>query len=357
MPDLLILLTLALLAFVSMPGQPGRNKWLTRLLTLLVLSPVLRYVDAVFGFAVRLRLSTWAGLLLQQVGMPVQVDGNVLRLYGQEMAVDPACMGLRMTGVTVLLAVFWLLAYERRRVRSLPLGWVLVYGGVALGLTVTANLFRIVLLVLFGLMPNHPLHEAVGLVCVLVYAWAPLWALSRWLVGRYGRTETAAIAGSASDRALVLRSGVGMLSVAALCLTLVRPTKQRYPTDQRAGYVRQATRLGFVQYSRPGELVYLKPLPDWYSAEHSPTVCWKGQGYTLRRVREVTMNGQRVYAGELKKGPHTLHTVWWFTNGQHRSIGQFDVRMRMLRGEPGYALVNITVADASELPAVIERWQ
>ncbi|RYF71202.1 MAG: exosortase N, partial [Cytophagaceae bacterium] len=343
MPDLLILLTLALIAFAFTPGQPARSKWVIRLLTLLVLSPMLRYVDAVFGFAVRLRLSNWAGFLLQQVGMPVQVDGNMLLLHGQEMAVDPACMGLRMTGITLLLAVFWLLAYERRQVRSLPLGWVLAYGGGALGLTLVANLLRIVLLVLFGLMPDNPLHEAVGLVCVLTYAWLPLWALARWLVGRYGVSATVATTG-VSDQTLVLRSCVGTLGVAIICLAVSRPTTQLYPTDQRAGYVRQATHFGFVQYSRPGELIYVKPLPDWYSAEHSPTVCWKGQGYTLSRVREVIMNGKRVYTGELKKGQHTLHTAWWFTNGLFQSIGQLDVRLRMVRGEPGFALMNITVA-------------
>ncbi|MBO0952340.1 exosortase N [Fibrella sp. HMF5405] len=352
MPDLLILLTMALIGFASMPGQPGRHRWLTRLVALLALSPLLRYVDGVFGFAVRLRLSAWAGLLLRQVGIPVQVDGNILLLYGQEMAVDPACMGLRMTGITLLLALFWLLAYERRWVRSLPLGWVLAHGGVALGLTMVANLLRIILLVLFRLLPDNPLHEAVGLMCILAYAWLPIWVLARWLVGRYGTVTF-----NESGQTLVLRSCVGTLGIAALCLAASRPTTQLYSTDQRAGYVRQTIQLGFVQYSRPGELIYVKPLPDWYSAEHSPTVCWKGQGYTLCHLREVTMNGRRVYTGQLKKGRHTLNTAWWFTNGLHQSIGQLDVRLRMLRGEPGFALLNVTVATPGELAVAVKRWQ
>lgn len=356
MPDLIILLTLALFAFAAWPGQPNRGLWLLRLLTLLVLSPLLRYVDAVFGFAMRLRLSQWAGGLLQGVGIPVQTDGNILVLHGQEMAVDPACMGLRMTGLTLLLAVFWLLAYERRQVRTLPAGWVLTYAGIALSLTVLSNLIRIVLLVLFNLNPDHPLHEIAGLACVLVYAWLPLWLLARWLVGRYGvvnRQETVL----RRNRLNGLRRSVlalGLLGI--LGFAVVRPTSQRYSDGQRPGYVRQAAQFGFVQYSRPGQLIYVKPLPDWYSAEHNPAICWKGQGYTLRHVREVIMAGRRVYTGELKKGRQTLQTAWWFTNGPHQSIGQVDVRTRMLRGEPGFALINVTVANAAALPAVVNAW-
>lgn len=355
MPDLLTLLTFSLLLFAGWPGQPNRAAWLVRLLSLLTLSPWLRYVDAVFGFAVRLRLSQWAGLLLQAMGTPVQVDGNLLVLRGQEMTVDPACMGLRMTGLTLLLAVFWLLAYERRQRRSLSLGWVLTYGSVALGLTVLANLVRIVLLVLFGLVPSHPLHEVVGLVCVLVYAWLPLWLLARWLISQYATAEQPAALSTGWQ--LARRSGWSIGLLGLLGFAFMRPASQVYATTERPGYVQHSTLFGFVQYSRSGELVYVKPLPDWYSAEHSPAICWKGQGYTLGRVHEVVLAGQPVYAGELTKGRQTLHTAWWFTNGQHRSIGQVDVRTRMLRGEPGFALINVTVAEASALPAAVRAWR
>jgi exosortase N len=356
MPDLLTIITLALLAFAAWPGQPNRGGWLLRLLALLVLSPLLRYVDAVFGFAVRLRLSEWAGELLRTVGMPVQTDGNLLVLHGQEMAVDPACMGLRMTGMTLLLAVFWLLAYERRQVRSVPAAWVLAYAGTALGLTVLSNLIRIVLLVLFGLNPDHPLHEIAGLACVLVYAWLPLWLLARWLVGRYGVSNRLEAVPVRNGLKGIWRSGLTIGLLGVLGFAFVRPASQLYPAVGRAGYVRQTIRFGFVQYSRPGELIYVKPLPDWYSAEHSPAICWKGQGYTLRHVREVVMAGRRVYTGELKKGSQTLQTAWWFTNGPHQSVGQVDVRTRMLRGEPGFALINVTVARASALPAALQAW-
>ncbi|WP_375448137.1 exosortase N [uncultured Fibrella sp.] len=354
---LLILLTLLLITFAGWPGQPNQGAWLARLLLGLTLSPVLRYVDVVFGFAVRLRLSQWAGFLLRSAGVPVAIDGNILVLYGQEMAVDPACMGLRMTSLTLLLAVFWLLAYERRQVRSLPLGWVLAYGSVAFGLTVLSNLIRIVLLVLFGLGPDHPLHELVGLACMVIYAWLPLWALARWVIGRYGVQWQPTVASGGFHRALLWRSGFVIASLTLFSFAFVRPVRQLYFVGKRAGYERTKTLFGFVQYSRPGELIYVKPLPDWYSAEHSPVFCWKGQGYTLRRIREVVVAGQPMYVGELRKGQQRLQTAWWFSNGLHRSIGQVDIRTRMLCGEPGFALINVTVAEVSALPAAVKAWR
>ncbi|XWW46520.1 exosortase N [Fibrella sp. USSR17] len=353
MPDLLIVLTVALTAFVLWPGQPNRVTWLLRLGTLMALSPLLRYVESVFGFAVRLRLSDWAGQLLRTVGMPVQSEGNLLILRGQEMAVDPACMGLRMTGLTLLLAIFWLLAYERRQVRSLATGWVIGYGSVALSLTIGSNLVRIVLLVMFGLGPEHPLHSLVGLLCVLIYAWLPLRVLARWLVGSYGVAEREyGLAGT-----IGWRYGLLVLLLGLIGCAFIRPVEEQYRVNDRTGYVRKGTLYGFTQYSCPGQLIYVKPLPDWYSAEHSPAVCWTGQGYTLRQVREVIIAGQRVYVGELRKNHQTLQTAWWFTNGRHQSISQMDVRSRILRGEPGFALVNVTVPNATTLPTAVKAWQ
>ena len=355
MPNLLSFLPLALLAFAAWPGQPRRGTWLLRLLALLMLSPLLRYVGAMFGFAMRLRLSEWAGSLLQRVGLSVRVDGNMLVLHGQEMAVDPACMGLQMTGFTLLLAVFWLLAYGRRQVRSLPTGWVLTYLAVALLLTLLANLMRIVLLVLFGLGPDYPLHELAGLACVTVYAWLPLWGLAHWLVGRFGKVMVPGVNYRTSMRYTML-SVAPVLLIGWLCFAFIRPTARPFPMTKRTGYVQKSTQFGFVQYSRPGELIYAKPLPDWYSLEHNPAVCWRGKGYTLNRIREVVIAGQRVYVGELKKGRQTLQTAWWFTNGTHQSISQIDVRTRMLRGEPGFALINVTVAESSTLPGAVRGW-
>ncbi|MBO0932173.1 exosortase N [Fibrella aquatilis] len=355
--DLLLLLTLALGALAARPGQPNRGAWLWRLTALLTLTPGLRYVGAVFGFAARLTLSHWAGEILRGMSMTVKTEGNVLIMNGQEMAVDPACLGLRMTGMTLLVAIFWLLAYERKRQRALPLAWVLAYAGLALGLTLLANLLRIMLLVVFALRPDQLMHEGVGLLCVAVYAWLPLWAVARLLMARKGQPWQPTLVDKLFTVSRIGKMMPALLLVAMACVAFVRPVRLPYTVTPREGYTQRSTRFGFVQYSRPGELIYVKPLPNWYSTEHSPAICWQGRGYTLRRVREVSLSGQPIYVGELKKGHQTLQTAWWFSNGYHHSIGQFDVRSRMLRGEPGFALINVTTTDARLLPALVQAWK
>ncbi|TAE31759.1 MAG: exosortase N [Cytophagales bacterium] len=346
MLDTTFFAALALLAFVGL-----RSHWTGRLLVLLLLSPVLRYGLAIFGFTIRLHLSAWAATILQLGGLDVRAEGNVLvrQIAGTglvEMAVDPACMGLHLTGLSVLVAVFWLVWFERQKDLRVPLVWVLVYGLSAFGLTVFCNLIRIVVLVALELGPASPLHGGLGLVCVVVYAWIPAGLLAHWVVRRFGKpaivppTQWSLAWGLT---ALVL--GGGVIAFTARPATADRPTRQTLVNQFVTGgfSLRKTTPDGFYQLTRPGSLLYVKPLPDWWSADHSPAVCWRGGGYELRRVREGHIGQKVVYLAELRhpKRP-TLYTAWWFTNGSYHTIGQLDFRWRMARGGPGFALVNLT---------------
>ncbi len=344
-------LAVALLVFAGL-----RSRWTGWLLALLLLSPGLRYGMALFGFPIRLQLSAWAGALLRKAGMPVVVQGNVLIRDGLAMSVDPACMGLQMTGVSLLVALFLLIWYEKQEQRAVPVGWMVSYGLAAFGLTIICNLFRIVLLVTFGSMPGTASHEVIGLVCVVVYAWIPAWVLSKTLVRYVGRA--APVHGPDTARRLVTESviwgtgvigmGVGLMAFAA------RPADTAAPVDPsvlrtinavgRAGYTQKQLANGTLQLTAPNTLIYLKPQPDWYSADHSPMVCWQGSGYDLRHVRETTLNGHPAYVAELVRDGQTLQTAWWFTNGKVTTISQLTLRGQMLRGETGFVLVNVTRA-------------
>lgn len=365
-PDLTTLLSVALLVFTAWPVRhkngegwhrrwPGR--WPNRLLVLLLLSPGLRYVSALFTFPIRLQLSAWAGDLLRMAGMDVQTEGNVLIMNSQsgvaiEMAVDPACMGLQLTGVSLLIALFLLIWQEKQAQKAVPPGWVVGYGLTVFGLTIICNLFRIMLLVAFEAMPDTWLHELIGLVCVAAYAWLPAWGLARLLVHYAGRVETVSakrVGGSVGWGIGLLAGGLGVMAFTA------RPVAVRGNTAQltvgRMGigtlshqpYQRKILSSGFVQLTAPGVLIYLKPQPDWFSADHSPTACWRGSGYELRRVRETVLNGHPAYVGELRRRGNMLYTAWWFTNGTTTTVSQLTMRTQMLRGEPGFVLVNVTV--------------
>ena len=363
-PDLTTLLAVALLVFAGWPvrhkngeGWPTRwpGRWPNRLLALLLLSPGLRYVSALFTFPIRLQLSAWAGDLLRMVGMDVQTEGNVLIKndpsgVAVEMAVDPACMGLQLTGVSLLVALFLLIWQEKQTQKAVPPGWVAGYGMTVFGLTIVCNLFRIMLLVAFGAMPGTWLHELIGLVCVVAYAWLPAWGLARLLVHHAGRAETAKRAGGSVVWGIgLLAGGLGLMAFAARPVVVRKDTAQLTVGTMGIGilshqpYQQKILSSGFVQLTAPGILIYLKPQPDWFSADHSPTACWRGSGYELRRVRETVLNGHPAYVGELRRRGNVLYTAWWFTNGAVTTASQLTMRSQMLRGETGFALVNVTV--------------
>lgn len=367
--DLTTLLSILLLVYAWWPGNAGRNRWTGRLVALCLLSPGLRYFSALFTFPIRLQLSAWAGALLRLIGLNVQVDGNVLSKVGEdtrplEMAVDPACMGLQLTGVSLLVGLFALIWQEHIQQKKVALGWIVAYESIVFGLTSLCNLFRIVLLVAFGAMPGSWAHEGIGLACVAVYAWLPGWGLARLLVQRTGQidVETSTIK---SPLAMVKSAGWGFgvlaigISIRAFAALPNQPVidsgATRRLTDSilrnyGPGCQRKTLANGFIQFAKPGILLYMKPQSDWFSADHSPMACWIGSGYELGRVRETVLDGHPAYIGELRKQGHVLYTAWWFSNGAITTVSQLVMRGKMIRGETGFMLVNVTV----EKPFILE---
>ncbi|GAB4015888.1 hypothetical protein GCM10028808_42570 [Spirosoma migulaei] len=360
--DLTTLLSILLLVYAWWPGNAGRNRWTGRLVALCLFSPGLRYFSALFTFPIRLQLSAWAASLLRLAGLNVQVEGNVLIKAGPdtgplEMAVDPACMGLQLTGVSLLLGLFALIWQERIQQKKVVVSWVVAYESVVFSLTILCNLFRIVLLVAFGAMPGSWAHEGIGLACVAVYAWLPSWGLARLLVQKTGlmEVETSAIKSplvmvkSAGWGFGVLVVGISIRAFASLPnQSAIDSEVTRQLTDSilrnyGPGCQRKTLANGFIQFAKPGTLLYLKPQPDWFSADHSPMACWLGSGYALGRVRETVLDGHPAYVGELRKQRHVLHTAWWFSNGAITTVSQLVMRGQMLRGSTGFMLVNVTV--------------
>lgn len=350
--DLTFLLSAALLLYAGWPGSAGRSRWAGRLLALLLLSPALRYGSALFMFPLRLQLSEWAGSLLQRAGINVKVSGNMLIKNGIEMAIDPACMGLQMTGVSLLAALFMLIWQEQQTRRAVGFGGVFFYSSTAFGLTILSNLFRILLLVLFGAMPGTVAHEVIGLLCVVLYAWLPAWWLAQGFI-RYVSKPDKSVGKPAGLKSVgwglgMLVAGCGTLAFTGRPVTPL-PALSRsaamalaeWPTMETNATYQQLPN-GFMQLAKPGVLIYLKPQPDWFSADHSPMACWKGSGYDLRHVRETVLNGHPAYVGELRKNGRVLHTAWWFSNGSTQTVSQLTMRKQMLLGKPAFALVNVT---------------
>ncbi|RYF61047.1 MAG: hypothetical protein EOO39_31830, partial [Cytophagaceae bacterium] len=192
------------------------------------------------------------------------------------------------------------------------------------------------LLVAFGSLPGTAAHEGTGLACVTVYVWLPAWLLAGWLLNRFGNSSpeqqtTVVKQGFAWGwqpiwGTVVLVFGVGILVMAS------RPTDPAVNRCQRLqtlpiGWQKYGADCscktlpnGIVQLSKPGILIYLKPQPDWFSADHNPMTCWRGSGYELRRVHETTLDGHPAYVGELSRKGKLLYSAWWFSNGKITTV-------------------------------------
>lgn len=322
---------------------------------MVLLSPVFRYVTEVFGFPIRLQLSQWAGWLISRTGYVVEVKGNVLFREGFSFAVDPACVGLQLVTVSFLIALFLLAHFERSTGKKLPLwltGTALLATG---GLVVLANLVRIVLLVVFKILPAHPLHDLTGLVCLAVYVILPVVFLFGWFYRRKGEQPVAAVTAGPQPR--FRTAGPVVLLAALVVLPFLRPAQPPRPSglpfrslpEFRCTVVAD----GITKFEGAEALVYVKPIAAFYSTEHSPLICWRGSGYSFSRINRQRVRGQAVYTGVLAKGADVLYTAWWFDNGRHCTISQWEWRRRMLLGAPPYSLVNVSAASLPDLQEAI----
>ena len=80
---------------------------------LFVMSLLFRYLSEVFTFPIRIWMSKCVGQLLQFCQFNIQVSGNNLVIDGNDFVIAPACMGLEMMGISLLLAIFLMAFYQK----------------------------------------------------------------------------------------------------------------------------------------------------------------------------------------------------------------------------------------------------
>ncbi|MCF0073526.1 exosortase N [Dyadobacter sp. CY261] len=329
-------------------------------LTLLVASPIFKYVTEVFTFPIRLQITAWTGWLLQKARIPASTEGNSILLNGSEFSVDPACMGLQMTGFAIFSAIFLLTDGRKRYQRSLNAVFQAGFIALAFVLNILGNLIRIIMLVLLKIAPSNPMHDMTGIICLLVYVVMPLYFVSRYIYQRFAEPTSQRPTSPRRFSAYRLAVHTGLLlSCAFLCFPKppfnVRPIRAmeiRPPGDYETNQLAS----GVVQFKNSDALVYVKPIPAFYSTEHSPATCWTGSGYHLGRVSRKVVGGSTVYIGTLKKGKEELFTAWWFSDGLDATSGQLDWRWRCLAKNRHYQLINVTSDNADRLEKEVKRW-
>lgn len=326
------------------------------LLLLTVASPIFKYIADILSFPLRLQLTSWSVQMLQVIGKDAEAAGNIILVNGEDFSVDPACAGLSMLSLSLILAVFILAHLQQRTQKQWPHWLLYSMLGFMLLLNLLSNLLRILLLVLFKVLPDNPMHDIIGLLCLLFYALLLFFFSAKELHQRFSKEAKQKQTGkSVSIRGALLLNTILILMMVASGVN-VQQKKPLFPEQKAAqlsGFERESFESGVTKYSNKEVLVYLKPVPAFYSTEHHPLICWEGSGYTFRHVQSRKIGNHILYVGELQKGADKLYTAWWMDNGRHRTIDQWDWRWRMFKGEAKFRLVNVTVAQQEELTLAV----
>ena len=330
----------------------------------LLINPFLRYFDALAGFELRLWLSNTAGEILLLFGREVEVIGNVLWLSGQPFSVDAECVGIYLMLTALSVSVLSLAMAEVQSKRQFRWPFLVAVVGLSFVAVIAANLMRILTLVVTGWGPEHTLHGPVGLLAFAAYVLLPLVFGTRWL-----SKQSFAVQGDREELSpkpqfrrgaklwkLVRMTTLVMLSLSFLVFQAHREAIEAPQAKPLFGAHPASRANGVLGYSFADAIVYIKPVPAFYHAEHSPTICWRGSGYQFSQIeRKVLPQGGEVFTARLLRDEVVLYTAWWMDNGEIQTLQQGEWRRRMAVGEAPFQLVNVTTDSQEDLSCWIDE--
>lgn len=321
---------------------------------LLLLSPLFQYISKLISFPIRIALSDAAGGILAFAGFDISVSGNLIQLNGTDFLVDSACAGLYMLRYSFLFALL-MLAYFQRKGKSWSLSELAGLLLLLLPLNIMGNLTRIVLLIIFGIMPEHWFHEVLGLIIFFVYSLLPFYFISKYLAGKKKSRVPASNRGEAkASPAIVSYAGLMVLFISFSFVCWKNSAKSSRPihttklplTAYQAEMVNEVYKL-----SNERALIYIKPPVEAYNADHNPLICWQGSGYAFQHISTSKVGQLEVSIAELQKGSNTLYTMWWYDSGRQQTGSQWDWRWQSLSGQEAFYLVNVTAESPDILQA------
>ncbi|TLU98911.1 exosortase N [Dyadobacter luticola] len=327
---------------------------------LIIISPLFRYLSEVFTFPIRLQLSEWSAFILKLANVPVTVSGNIMQLGGADFSVDPACMGLQMTGFSLLAGIFLIIQEQQKTRKEIGTKLKILVLATAFTFNIAGNLIRIITLVIFHIAPENPFHDWIGIACLLLYVWLPVSLIVEYLTLNFGKITPSKnnITWKPDFPAVALH-----ITLLLACSFFIfqkqtfKPASVNVITSKISGdYQMNVLASGVTQFKNAETLIYVKPIPEFFTTEHNPAICWVGSGYELTAVKEQVFSGKKIYVGTLKKGSDKLQTAWWFSNSKHTTISQLDWRWRAMTGEGDFQLVNVTAGSEKNLNDAINRW-
>jgi exosortase N len=338
------------LLFIYWFGKKGYHLAFLGWASLIISSPVFSYAATVFSFPIRLQLAEWVGSLFALGRSQVSTKGNSIFFGGQEFSVDPACMGLHMLSVSMLLGIALIGLLHRAANRKLSFSRSFLFLVFLFMLNILANLVRIVVLVQFALLPGTTGHELAGLFCLLVYVLIPSGILARRLVDSSpSYTVSESVRTNVSYGYFYLLVILFFVTALRLCTADTYAGFTSKSLIKLPGYTTRQFAPGILKIENQKSLLYIKFIRGFYDTEHNPSICWKGSGYDFKEIRKVRVGANEIFTALLDNGNEQLHTAWWYGNGAKAGIDQWAWRWDMLKGSIPYAVINITTNTEEDL--------
>ncbi len=312
------------------------------LLLLLIISPVSIFLSEIVGFEIRLQLSQLAAEIMNKMNPDIYAEGNIIYNKDAQFYVDQACAGLKMLSVSLISSIL-LMAYHEQKSKSI-IQWYLKLIIIALTIAtvILGNLCRIILLTMLQIGPETVLHYVVGVLCLLFYTLLPLYfiIIKSKTIKRHNRPIFI------SSK---LKGVISVLILGLLIFIQIKDPKRsekepianqealsRYPFENKSVVMDNIIKVEEEDY-----LMYIKPALSFYSSDHSPMICWRGSGYKLSKEQTTTINGQKIFFGELNKGNDKLYSFWWYQCKNHSTTSQLNWRLYNLTQRDNVDLINV----------------
>ncbi len=317
------------------------------LFLIFLLSPMLIYFRSILGISIRFYLSEFAAKILSFTGLPIQVLGNTIQYNQEVFSIDPACMGLSMLTHSFLLGLF-IMAYFQKSTNHILSFHKNIFLLVSLFIfNLISNLIRIICLILLKVYPELIAHDVFGIICLILYVLIPFYFLCKWVYNHH--QDEKGYLNIAINNNLIVRKKI--FSV----LLFIGFMYQGFKTNQHfsnfkilpkycniSNYKKELAATDVLKFSKENVLIYVKPIPHFYSAEHSPLICWNGSGYHFKRIEKQLIANTKVFVGILQKDKEPpFYSCWWFDNGQHKTNSQWNWRTNAIKTNTQYSLINV----------------
>jgi len=336
----------------------------------IIISPIFQNLSNIWSFPIRLQLSELAAKSLQFLNMKAEAVGNIIYLNDMPFSVDPECTGLKMIGTGLILALLILAYFERQYERSFSFLEISAAFGMVMGATILANFTRLLLLVLFKILPENPLHEWLGLLSLIVYALLPFYFLikfyAKWRWSKIKQMGNLLKSNKEIPNFQVKwKNKLSVCSILILYLFLLLHGFQFLEPKQTddtfleqtnlPNFQKSITENDILKFENDHALVYIKPPMRPFQGSHDPRICWQGSGYTFINIQPKMVEGTEIYTSLLVEKQDTLYTAWWYDNTKMKTISELEWRWQSLKASEAFFLINISCETTEDLQAEVKK--